>query len=636
MSPESPICSDVAEPAPYGTWPSPIAAADLVVGAVRVSETVLDGTDVWWAEGRPSEGGRTALVCNGEERTPEGANVRTRVHEYGGGSWWVDQGSAFYVEFGDQQLRRLDPDGSVTQLTTGSDRYADGRLSPDRRWYVCVRERASEPEPLNEIVAVANDGTGAVVVLVSAPDFVSNPRISPDGTQLTWVQWDHPNMPWDDTELWIADLGADAATGHRRVVEPRGESFSQPEWSPGGDLYVISDRSDWWGLYRLESGELVPVFVGEFEVATPHWVFGLSRYAFIDDDHVVIASGDAQRDRLDLLDLMSGELQELDVAATTILSVRASIDGSIVYVGSSWSTEAAVEELGGATLSPRRDLGLDEHYLATPEFLRFDTSGGDEAYGWYYAPSHSHHVGPAGEAAPLVVLAHGGPTGAARRQLDLGIRYWTSRGIGVVDVDYRGSRVYGRPYRHALHGRWGEHDADDCVAAVRHLVARGDADPDRVIIRGGSAGGYTVLRALQFSDVFKAGGSRYGVADLEALAADTHKFEARYLDKLIAPYPAQREVYERLSPINHVDKLNAPMIVLQGDEDEIVPPNQSEVIVEALRSKGVPVSYLLFEGEQHGFRKAENVIQALEAELAFYGDVLGFEPADDLAPVAYR
>lgn len=626
----------VPSSSPFGSWPSPISAESLVAGAVRVSETVLDGDDVWWAEGRPTEGGRTALVCNGTERTPDGANVRTRVHEYGGGSWWVQDRVAYYVDFGDQQLRRLDADGTVTTLTFGTDRYADGRPVDGGAWYVCVRERAGESEPVNEIVAVATNGSGIVNVLVSGPDFVSNPRVSPDGTSLAWVQWNHPNMPWDDTELWVADYAEGHATQHRQAVDPVGESFSQPEWSPDGFLYVVSDRSNWWGLYRLQDDDLAPVFVGEFEVATPHWVFGLSRYAFIDDDSVVIASGDVERDRLDVLNLDNGELTDFDVEATTILSVRCNSDGKIAYVGSSWSSEPAVEVIASATVSPRRDLGLAETYLRAPEFLTFPTSGGEQAFAWFYAPEHESAFADGTDRPPLVVLAHGGPTGAARRQLDLGVRFWTSRGIGVVDVDYRGSTGYGRVYRQSLHGRWGVADADDCVAAAKYLVDRGDADPHRLIIRGGSAGGYTVLRALQFSDTFSAGGSRYGVADLEALAQDTHKFEARYLDRLIAPYPECREVYIELSPIHHVDKLNTPMIVLQGDEDEIVPPNQSEMIVDALHAKSVPVSYLLFEGEQHGFRKAENVIKALEAELAFYGEVLGFEPADELAPVEYR
>ena len=647
---------------PYGEWPSPVTAACLVQGAAGISEVIADPVRpwlLWWAENRPDEGGRTVVMRRdlrgeeAEEVTPPGANVRTLVHEYGGGSWWPHDGSLYYVEFVDQRLRRVDQPGGEPLLLTAEPpeprawRYADGRVTPNGRWSVCVRERHdTSGEPANELVAVAAGGSQRVIPLWSGADFVMTPRVSPDGSMLAWISWDHPNMPWDATRLHVHELG-DAALGAEVQVLGRGgdRSLCEPGWDTGAAgseprLLVCSDHDDWWGLYEvsLDDGSLLPVVVGDFDVATPPWVFGMQRWAAAAGT-VAAAAGIASGDQI----LVNGRgVPVIDSSIASLTIARDAADGAAVlaYAGAGYQHEPEVATVritgdGQAdrrVVRPARELGLGEDLLIEPEAITFPTGGDGSAvaHALYFPPANPACDGPAGDRPPLLVTAHGGPTAAARRQLQLGVVYWTSRGIAVVDVDYRGSTGYGRSYRRALEGAWGVVDVEDCVAAARFLADRGDVDPERLIIRGGSAGGFTVLAALSLHDTFAAGASRYGIADLEALAADTHKFESRYLDRLVGPYPEAREVYLARSPIHHIDGLDAPMIVLQGDEDEIVPPAQSEMIVEALKAKGVPVAYLLFEGEQHGFRSAENIVAALEAELAFFGRVLGFAPADRL------
>ena len=668
---------------PYGEWPSPVTAASLVQGAAGISEVIADPVKpwlLWWAESRPDEGGRTAVMrCDlrsndTQEVTPEGANVRTRVHEYGGGAWWPHDGSLYYVEFADQRLRRLDAPGAEPVLLTAEPpeprawRYADGRVTPDGRWCVCVRERHDTGnEPVNELAAVSADGSQRVETLWSGADFVMTPRLSPDGSMLAWISWDHPNMPWDATRLHVHRLTGGELGEEVLVLGRDGDrSLCEPGWAPGaGDaaarLLVCSDHDDWWGLYEVDlgSGALHPAVTGEFDVATPPWVFGMQRWAAA-GSLVAAAAGRPGGDELVVLAAAGTESEEsrageptgsagcrrhVIVADSSISSLTIGRDGPdgapvLAYAGAGYRHETEVAALsidsGGhperGTVRPARDLGLDPGLLVEPEAITFPTGPGGAAmaHGLYYPPANPACAGPPGERPPLLVMAHGGPTSAARRWLQLGIAYWTSRGIAVVDVDYRGSTGYGCRYRRALDGAWGVADVEDCVAAAKFLADRGDVDPERLMIRGGSAGGFTVLASLALHDVFAAGASRYGVADLEALAADTHKFESRYLDRLVGPYPEARDTYRARSPINHLDGFDAPMIVLQGDEDEIVPPAQSEMIVEALEAKGVPVAYLLFEGEQHGFRNADNIVAALEAELAFFGRILGFTPADNL------
>jgi len=649
---------------PYGSWPSPITADLIVQQAVGLGDVTPGTADLWWAELRPNEGGRIAIVRSmpsGEQREvlPEWFSARTRVHEYGGGAWWLHDDALFATNWSDQRLYRIDAESTPKVLTpeperVGADRYADGRVTTDGRWVVCVRERhpADGAEAVNEIVAVpAHDG-GEPVVLVTGPDFVACPRPSPDGRHLCWMQWDHPNMPWDDSELWVADLVDDAdgirVERPRRLAGGDDESVFQPSWSASGALLFVSDRTNWSNLYRIGAdgltGEAAPVALGpvEGDVAVPQWVFDQSRYAELHDGRILCVVSRDGVDHLGVVDVEACELTSLTTPYTAYSSLRAFGYGAVL-VAASPSTEAVVAVVDvprGATqptlavVRPARDLGVDPAWISHPRPVTFPTEPADEqAHALYYPPTNPDVEAPADAAPPLVVMSHGGPTSAARPQLNLTIQYFTSRGFGVVDVNYRGSTGYGRAYRNALRDRWGIADVDDCIAAARHLAAEGAIDGERLAIRGGSAGGYTTLCALTFRDDFTAGASLYGVADLEALARDTHKFESRYLDLLVGPYPEARDVYLERSPIHQTERLGCPVILFQGLEDEIVPPAQSELMADALRTKGVPVAYLAFPDEQHGFRQAENIKRVLEAELSFYSQIFGFPLADEVEAV---
>ena len=612
-----------------GTWPSDITSALLVGGGTRIIEVVLDGDDVWWAELRPSQNGRTTLMRwrAGEtvEVTPSGTNVRTSVHEYGGGAWWAQDGAAYYVEFGDQRLRRLVPGGEPVFLTPEPDhprglRYADGRVTPDGRWFVCVREVHSPGRTTcNEVVAVATDGSGLTNVLAHGADFYASPRVSSDGHTMVWVQWMHPNMPWDSTELWIASLDAGSSGDHRRLVGDGDEALQEPHWMSDGSLVVATDRTDWWNLYGVDlvTGSLTPVAVGGYDIVEPHWTFNDSRY--VDGLHVVQGpAGDS---------LSNG----MGTPYSSIRSLRGGA-GRFAFIGASYSCASEVAMVIEGQLEvvrPPTPHGADAGYFPAPEFVSFPTAGGHTAHGLYYAPANPTTTCLPGERPPLIVSVHGGPTSNALRELSLGHRFWTSRGFALVDVDYRGSSGYGRAYRNLLRGQWcvaDVADVEDAVAAAQYLADRGDVDPLRMAIRGGSAGGTTTLLALATSRVFSAGANYFGVTDLAALLDDDHKFESRYCIRLIGPYPEAAATYEERSPINHIDEIVSPLIVLQGADDTVVPPSHSVNIVEAMQAKGLAVEYHEFPGEGHGFRAAEAITRSIEAELAFYGRVFGFRP----------
>ncbi|MGQ0576802.1 MAG: S9 family peptidase [Pseudonocardia sp.] len=633
---------------PYGSWPTPITSALVGAAAVRLSKVAVDSDAVVWSEGRPAEEGRTQLVrrVGGAvtDLLPDGSNARTGVHEYGGGAWWVRDGVTWFVEWADQRLHRLGPDGGRTALTPEpasprADRYADGEVSPGGTGIVCVRERHGSDGVRNEIVRLDAHRPSVPEVLVSGPDFVAAPRVSPSGQELAWLQWNHPDMPWDATVLTVADL----PTGEETVVAGgAGESVSEPTWRPDGSLWFLSDRSGWWNLYRwLPGADVEEVVRLDVEIGVPAWTFGSSRYAVLDDGRVVFARRSRGFDGL-ALRAVDGTIVDLDLPFTAVSAVRAAGPDAVAVVAGSPVAEPAVyrvELLDGhrvavTTLRAPRDLDLDLDGLSVPEAVTFPSAGaadGRSAHALLYPPASATHRGPDGDLPPLLVMIHGGPTGQALPVFSVAVQYWTSRGFAVVDVNHGGSTGYGRPYREELRGQWGVVDVADCVAAARWMARAGRVDPARMCIRGGSAGGFTTLCALAAADTpFAAGADHFGVADLEALARDTHKFESRYLDGLVGPYPAAREVYVERSPISHVERFTRPLVVLQGSEDTIVPPDQSEMIVDALRAKGVPVAYLLFDGEQHGFRRAENVRRALDAELSFYAQVLGFDlPADE-------
>jgi dipeptidyl aminopeptidase/acylaminoacyl peptidase len=633
----------------HGSWPTPITSELVVRAAARLGEVVVDGSgddaDVWWSESRPAEGGRSVIVRRSADGTvtdvlPAPWNARTRVHEYGGGAWTVSGGTLWFTEFSDQRLYRLDAGADTPVAVTPEPevpagvRHADLRVVPGA--LLAVRETHVEGDRpvdvVNEVVRVSPDGSQA---LVSGPDFVSDARLAPDGVTLSWLQWDHPNMPWDAAQLVVR---AGDGTEHVIAGGPD-ESVVQPVWGDDLALWFFSDRTDVWSLYRKrphEEPELV-VDVGS-DIAGPQWVFGQSRFALLADGRVAFAYGREGADRLAVLEA-DGSIRELDVPFGVFRGLTAQ-GTRVVCVAAGPSSEPVVLRVdvdGGEPeiLRPARDLGLEPDRFSQPEHVSFPTedrgTGIGVAHALVYPPTNPDVPAPDGDLPPLMVVVHGGPTANAVPVLNVEVQYWTSRGFCVADVDYRGSTGYGRRYRDALQGRWGILDLDDVVACARFLADSGRVDPARMAIRGGSAGGYTTLAALSMRPgVFTAGASHYGVADLGALAAETHKFESRYLDGLVAPWPSRADVYAERSPINHVDALDTPLAVFQGDEDAVVPPDQAEAIVAALRAKGVPHAYLLFAGEQHGFRKAENIRAALDGELSFYAQVWGFDlPAEE-------
>jgi dipeptidyl aminopeptidase/acylaminoacyl peptidase len=616
--------------APYGSWRSPITATSIAQGSISLSGPVLTDDGLWWLEGRPVEGGRQVIVHDGCDAIPEGFNARTRVHEYGGGAYLVDRGRLFFSNDDDGRVYRIDPGGEPVAVSPEPEeprslRYADFAASPDGERIWCVREshQAGGDEAVNEIVWLAadGDGDGEPQVVASGHDFYAAPRLSPDGTRLAWLSWDHPRMPWDGTELWTA---APDGSGAEQVTGGPEESVEQPGWSPDGRLHWVSDRSGWWNLYR--EGE--PLHPAEAEFGMPIWVFGESSYTFLDDGRIACVWSSLGFPHLGLLDPATGELQELGPELEPLLwSLSIDSDGRrLAYVGASPTRAPAVVVLdpaSGELTVARGSVGEepDPDYVSVARPIEYE-SHGRTAHALFYPPCNRDYDGPDDERPPLLVMSHGGPTAQTEPALDLTIQYFTSRGIAVVDVNYGGSTGYGRAYRELLRGQWGIVDVEDCAEAALYLARRADVDGNRLAIRGGSAGGYTTLAALVFTDTFDAGASYYGVADIDALMADTHKFESRYDRALVPPGKGPER-----SPINFVDRISAPVIVLQGLEDPVVPPQQAELIVAALRERGIEHEYRTYEGEAHGFRKAETIVDALEAELKFYGRVLGFEPS---------
>jgi dipeptidyl aminopeptidase/acylaminoacyl peptidase len=617
---------------------------------VRLSAPWIEDGVVWWLEGRASEAGRVVLVRRDPDgaRTdcvPPGFNVRTSVHEYGGGAYCIYGGTAFVSNFDDQRLYRVDPGAAPVPITPAIEgrrhRYADGRVTQDGAIWIGVRERHAESDSskdvVNEVVVLPTDGSAEPRVIVGGRDFYSTPRISPDGARLAFLAWDLPWMPWDGCELHVAELAADgSATGVERVAGEVGvESIWQPEWSPSGDLVFASDRSGWWNLERIRDGERSVLHAAEAEFGYPAWSFGASSLAFLGDGRIVCCFDSGGHTRFGVLDPEAGELTTLELELDSLWGtpyVRAEGTYAVIVAGSATvpSQVARLDVSSGSieTLRLSIESPVPTDSLSTPQVIEFPTEGGLTAHAFFYPPTSPEFEGPDGERPPLIVESHGGPTGNATTAFNLGVQFWTSRGFAVVDVDYGGSTGYGRAYRERLNGQWGVVDLADCVNAARYLADQGEADPDRLLITGGSAGGYTTICALTFTDAFAAGTTYFGIADLEQFAGgETHKFELEYEHTLVGPYPERADAYRERSPIHFTDRITTPMLVLQGADDRVVPPSQAELIVAALRARGVPHAYLLYEGEGHGFRKAENIVGSLEAELSFYAQVLGFEPA---------
>ena len=631
--------------APYGSWKSPITPDLMVSDKIGLDRIVLDGPDIYWIESRPSEGGRNVVVrraADGEigDVTPPEFNVRTRVHEYGGGAYTVDDGTVYFSNFDDQQLYRQRPGSEPEALTPPGDlRYADHVVDRRRGRIICVREdhTSEASEAVNTLVGVPIDG-GEVQVLVSGADFYSTPRPSPDGSRLAWLSWDHPNMPWDGTELWAGELdGAGKVARSRKVAGGPEESIFQPAWSPDGVLHFVSDRSGWWNLYRLRDDSVEPLWDMEAEFGAPQWGLGMSTYGFAGSGLIVCAYVRRGSWSLACLDTTQGQLEVVDTGHSDISAVTAA-PGRAVFRGASSTEGPAVVGVDldsgrSDVLSRVREDTVGVEYLSKPEAIEFPTENGLTAHAFLYRPINRDFVGPTDERPPLLVKTHGGPTGATTNGLSMLVQYWTSRGFAVLDVNYGGSTGFGTEYRRRLDGEWGIVDVDDCVNGARYLVGRGDVNGERLAIDGGSAGGYTTLCALTFRDTFRAGASYYGISDLEALARDTHKFESRYFDRMVGTYPERRDVWVERSPIHFTDRLSCPVVLFQGLEDKIVPPNQAEMMADALRAKGLPVALVLYEGEQHGFRRAENIRRSLEGELYFYSRVFGFLLADPIEPL---
>lgn len=654
----------MATTAPHGTWPSPVSAAMVAAAARRVSEPRLDDGAVWWLEQRPDEGGRTAVVRRDADGTirdalPAEANARTRVHEYGGGAYTVDGGTCFHVELADQRVYRTEPGGAPEAITPepsepAAVRFADLTPSPGGAVLYAVRETHHGPaatDVVNDLVAIPTDGSRAPAVLASGHDFYAAPRPSPDGTRLAFVAWDHPHMPWDETGVYVAEL-ADGAAGEPTLVAGgpgRGESAIAPCWQPAtGALHLMSDRSGWWNLHRVadptiptEATNLAPVAA---DLTVPPWQLGQPLCAFLPDGRIAVVLVEQARGRPAILDPDAGTVTALDTDLTACTGLAA--DRTRLWLTGASPTafsHLACAEVSGEPSAAEvirahesRAVPVAADWLPQPQPRSVEVDDGERTHAFLYPPTSPTHAGPEGEAPPLIVTTHGGPTGHSPPVLSLATVFWTSRGFAVLDVNYRGSSGFGRAYRDALKGRWGLADVADVAALAQAAAAAGEADPARLAIRGGSAGGYTTLAALAFTDAFAAGASYYGVADLAPLAEETHKFESRYLDGLVAPYPERRDVYDARSPLAHAGDITCPVILLQGLEDRVVPPSQAEAMLAALAERAIPHAYVAFPDEPHGFRKAASLVTALEAEWSFYLQVLGLPHPEDLPPVPLR
>ncbi len=633
--------------APYGSWASPLSAAALAAAGINFSDLRSADGRLYWSENVPARGGEVAVFSYragaAAQITPNGANVRTRVHEYGGAPFIAVGNTIYYSQFSDQRLYELKHGGTPTPLTPPNYRYADCIALPgaadSAAALVCVREDHTDPAHVrNALVRLPLPVAGAGELLFDGSDFVAYPRLSPDGRRLAFITWNHPSMPWDGTQLRVADLSAAGLKPSIVVAGGAAESVLEPQWDADGTLYFISDRSGFWNLYADRAGGVRPVWPRAAEFAAPLWQFGQANYALLGDGRAVVCFRESGMARLAVLDLKQGTGHELDlpyVEFSHLTRIDARHVAAVAGQAKSLASIVSIDIASGkaTTLRTAGESPLHGAAISVAVPVDYPSARGRTAHAFYYPPTNPRYRPEPETLPPLLALVHGGPTSQASPALRSSVQFWTSRGIAVVDVNYGGSSGYGRAYRQLLNGNWGVVDVEDVIAAVRYLVATRRADPLRTAISGGSAGGYTVLVALSTSDVFHAGTDRFGVSDMTALARDTHKFESRYVDSLIGPLPAAQAVYDSRSPLNHLDGFKVPVLVLQGADDPVVPPNQSQRIVDALRARHVPVAYVLYQGESHGFRKPETIINSQQAELSFYGQIFGFRPADALPPL---
>ncbi len=633
--------------APYGSWKSPITSNLITRDSISLIELAVDGEDIYWVESRPSEAGRYAIM----RREPDGKitecipsdySARTTVHEYGGGAFTVSDGVIYFSNFKDQHLYRQSVGGKPEVLTPGNGyRYADLVVDRKRDRLICIREdHTVKGEAINTIVSVGLSGGDNGKILVEGNNFYASARLNSDGTKLAYLTWNHPNMPWDGCELWVADVLPDStiSSNRRLVAGSATESIFQPEWSPDNVLYFVAETGGWWNLYRWRNDKVESIHPMEAEFGEPQWLFGMITYDFVSPTKILCCYSLNGTWHLSWLETSNGKLTPIETPYTEFSSILTG-KGFAVFIAGSPTSPAAITRFDIETgkiesLKQSFEARVDVSYISIPQPINFPTTGGKESHANYYPPLNGDFTAPEGELPPLIVISHGGPTSASGTTLRYNIQYWTSRGFALLDVNYGGSSGYGKEYRQRLNGNWGVVDVDDCCNGALYLVKKGLADPNRLTIRGGSAGGYTTLACLTFrSEVFKAGASHYGLSELEAFIKETHKFESRYMVSLLGPYPERKDIYYERSPIHFTKNIACPLILFQGDEDKIVPPSQSQSMFEAVRAKGLPVAYLLFKGEQHGFRKAENIRRSLEAELYFYSKIFSFTLADPIEPV---
>ena len=634
--------------AKYGSWASPITPDVLLKGVVHMRNQMArwDGADLYWSELRPYEGGRI-VVCKRaadghiSDVTPQGFNARSRVHEYGGGPYAVQDGTVFFTNFADQRLYRQDAGGAPRAITPDADvRHADMLVDSRRGRVVAVREDHTTvaSEPVNTLVSIDVEGHGDAFTLASGNDFYASPKLSPAGDRIAWQTWNHPHMPWDASEIWVGELDRlGRVTSKRKVAGGANESVLQPEWSPTGELYFVSDRNDWWNLYRARGEGDEPVCRRAAEFGAPQWVFGQRFYDFNGPDEIVCLFTETGGTKLGRLDLNTGKLRQIELLYSTLNNVQVADGKAAMYASSATLADRVLvvdlETLKQEVVKVANATHIENGYFSVPRPVDFPTESGKTAHAFYYPPRNHDFEAPAGEKPPLVVHCHGGPTGNAGPTYPFEYQYWTSRGFALVDVNYGGSSGYGRAYRQRLNGMWGVVDVDDCINAARHLVGQGLVDPGRISITGGSAGGFTVLLSLTKRNFYHAGASHYGIGNLELFDDTTHKFESRYDATLIGPYPERRDLYRERSAVHFADRLSSPVLLLQGLEDLIVPPSQAETFVAACNEKKLPYAYIAFAGEQHGWRKDSTIKRALEGELYFLSRIFGFEPADSIEPV---
>lgn len=634
--------------APYGSWSSPVTIQMLTAASVGLGIPAVDGRDLYWTESRADQGGRSSLwrqTADGvtTELTPAPFYVRNQVHEYGGGDFAVCDRVVAFCAFDDGRVYVIRDGGPPQPITPAGRglRYGDLRVHPAQGMILAVREdHGGAGEPANTVVVLAlegpNDDGGQV--LCAGADFYSTPELSDQGL-LAWVEWDHPAMPWDATRLRVGRLDGSRVTEVSTIAgggsDADGESAVQPRWTPSGTLVFLSDRSGWWNLYTVTDSEAKPVHEAEAEFCGPQWRLGEKPYAVIDDDTVLCTWLRCGTTGVGRLTLSTGDLDSIAAGAgTTAVACGRGIGAAVLAYEDRPPALARLdlETSSWSEVSRSSDIRLDPGMVSVARPVSWSSDAGP-VFGWFYPPTNAGMAAPSDTLPPLITSSHGGPTSFSPARFSLGVQYWTSRGFGVLDVNYGGSTGYGRMYRNRLKGNWGVVDVADCAHGAVAMGEQGLADPKRLVIRGGSAGGYTTLRALTATNVFTAGISLFGVGDLEALGKDTHKFESRYLDGLVGPYPEAAELYRERSPISHVDDLSSPLLLLQGSEDKVVPPNQAETMAAAARAKGLPVALIIFPGEGHGFRRAENIRAAIEAELYFLGRVFGFTPADHLPAI---